>query len=52
MTSFGCPVKNAQDLKVLFVGFICTMLIFSFVTIIEGHGGGFPMVQVDLVQEK
>lgn len=52
MTPFSCPVRNAEDLKVLFIGIICTILIFSFVTIGEGVLAEPTPLMVDLVQEK
>lgn len=51
MTMLECPVRNAQDMKVIFVGLICTIFIFSVVTIGENIIAT-PMNHVDLVKQK
>lgn len=49
-SELGVTSRNAEDSKVLLVGIVCAMFVFSFFTVIEGHGGGAPIVHVDLVQ--
>ena len=44
--------RNADDIRVLAVGVFCTVLIFSVVTIVEGHMEPVPPSIVDLVQVK
>lgn len=43
--------KAHEDFRVLLVGAICTLLIFSIVTAFEGVVAA-PMFQVDLVLQK
>ncbi len=53
MTSFidrlGVSTRTGEDIKVLLVGIVCTLLIFSVVTMYEGVGGS-PLIHIDLVQ--
>ena len=54
MTLFRKPLgtcKNADDLRVLMVGIVCTVLIFSFFTVYEGARDN-PITLIDLIQVK
>jgi len=47
----GKSSKNAEDTKVLVVGIICTVAIFSFFTVYE-EVHPTPTVHIDLVQTR
>jgi hypothetical protein len=49
MTLFSCPTRNAQDIKVILVGLVCAMGIFSVVTTYEVYYMIQP-IHIDLVQ--
>ena len=48
----GACSRNAQDFRVLLVGIVCTMLIFSGFTAYDAIAGveGTTAIHVDLVQ--
>lgn len=46
------PCKNADDIKVLLVGVVCTIFIFSVVSVLDGVTTQTLAHVVDLVQNR
>ncbi len=46
MTVFNCPTRNAEDLKVLLIGVVCSLVIFTVFTAYEEVSSALMIVDL------